>query len=240
MFINYIDELYKAAEAAYPKEFVALITESGVMVVENVHEDPHNHFEVSLEDTLAAHKEGLLAVVHSHCDTDLAPSKHDMLGQESMDIPWGIIQVSQGVATGDIWWDGKASPEPYEGRRFIHGISDCYSLVRDFYLNNGVTLPIVPREWEWWEHEELFDNLFEEFGFIEVPLHAARYGDMLVINVRGKFQHHCGVLLDGEEFIHHPGANEPYNEGRLSVRDSIHRYAPYITKVLRHKEFKRD
>lgn len=239
MFDEFKAQIYSAAEVEYPKEMVGVITTAkGFQVLENIHPDPLNHFLVSESDTIQAFQDGLLAVVHSHCDTYIAPTKEDMLGQERMALPWGIVQVSQGIATQDVWWDGEVSAEDYEGRGFIHGISDCYSLVRDYYLNHGIRLPIVPREWEWWEEEELFDNLFEDFGFEEVPVTLARPGDMLVIQIRSRFQHHCGVMIGPEEFIHHPGANEPVNASRLSVRDSIHRFMPYITKVLRHKEFK--
>lgn len=240
MFEKYKEELYQAAEEAYPNEFVALITESGVMVVENTHEDPAENFRVSKKDTAKAYREGLLAVVHSHCDVPLAPTKEDMTGQLLMGIPWGIVHVSQGKAVGDLWWDGKALDEEYEGRPFVHGVSDCYSLVRDFYLNHNVELPMVPRDWQWWETEELFEKLFDDFGFESVPVSQAKYGDMLVINIGGKVAHHCGVMVGPEEFLHHPGANVPNDRSRLSVKDSIHRYIPYITRVLRHKEFKYD
>lgn len=237
MFTQYRDQIISEAEAEYPYEAVWLITKKGCKLVENISDDPENEFKVSEADSFLAYKEGLLAVVHSHCNEAIAPSKADMVGQELSGVPWGIAQVVNGDFQDLLWWGADTPRPPLIGRGFIHGVSDCYSLVRDFYFKYGIDLPIVPRSWQWWEDEKLFEELWEPFGFIEVPLHNMIPGDMLVIKVRGDHSHHCGVLIETELFAHHPGANEVFDSGRLSVMESVHRYMPYIVQVLRHKDF---
>jgi len=50
----------------------------------------------------------------------------------------------------------------YENRPFIHGIFDCYTLIRDFFRReHNILLPTnIQRTWEWWlQGENLYlDN----------------------------------------------------------------------------------
>lgn len=237
MFEQYHEQIKKEAEAAYPLEAVWLITEKGCWQAENIAESPEDSFQVCQQDSFKAYKEGLLAIVHSHCDVPVAPSKLDMEGQVLSGVPWGIYQIAKGQFIRKVWWGPDVPMEPLLGRIFIHGIGDCYTLVKDFYSQYGIDLDIVPRDWEWWNSEDLIEDLWEDFGFYEIPSSQMRYGDVLVIRVRGNHSHHCGIMVGNEEFIHHPGSNDLYDPSRLSVKDSVHRYMPYVTRVLRHREF---
>ena len=238
MFEQYMEQMKTEAEEMYPQEAVWLITRKGCRLVDNLAENTEESFRVSEQDTFLAYKEGLLAVVHSHCDEPVAPSKLDMEGQELSGVTWGIIQVVEGNYRRHIWWGDDVPRQPLLGRIFIHGVSDCWNLVRDFYAEHGVKLGIVPRVWQAWIDRSPFEDLWEEFGFVEVPRSQAQYGDMIYIKVRGDHTHHCGVMVGDEEFLHHPGSDEPYNESRLSIKENVHRYMPYITRVLRHPDMK--
>lgn len=235
MFEEYMNQIISEAEAAYPKEAVWLITSKGCRLAENISENAEEHFRVSEQDSFLAHKEGLLAVVHSHCDLPVAPSKLDMEGQVITGVSWGIVQVADGQYVRHVWWGDEVPNPPLLGRRFIHGISDCWNLARDFYSAHDLQFDIVPRDWQWWMYEDM-SILWKDFGFVEVPITQAEYGDMVLIRVRGEHTHHCGVMVGAEEFIHHPGADVMYDESRLSVKDSIHRYRPYVVKVVRHPD----
>lgn len=222
-----------AALATYPKEAVWLVTESGVQQVENIHPDPHNFFQVSLEDTRAAQKEGLKAVIHSHCDGSPTPSAADMYTQQLMDVPWGIINVTKQNTSEIIWFGSEDIPE-LVGRPFIHGISDCYSLVRDYFRQKGIYTDDVPRDWLWWEKgDDLITESFQKLGFVEVPLSELQEGDAFISQVRSAVPHHCGIYLGGDLILHHPGASSPIDKSKLSVIEPIHRYLPYITKIVR-------
>ncbi|EFE3862667.1 phage tail protein, partial [Escherichia coli] len=47
------------------------------------------------------------------------------------------------------------------GRRFEHGVTDCYTLFRDAYHLAGITLPDFEREDDWWRNGQnlYLDNM---------------------------------------------------------------------------------
>lgn len=232
-----LEKIKEDAIATYPEEAVWLVTEEkGCYQVKNIHEDPTNFFRISADDSLAATLSGLLAIVHSHCDAPEVPSKEDMELFDKVNVPCGIVSTD-GEWTSDILWLTNETPE-LVGRPFIHGISDCYTLSRDYYKTKGIHLPLVPRNWNNWENnsDDYMENLFKSMGFHEVPKSEAREGDGWLAIIRGSATHHCGILLDNDLILHHPGASEPIDRSKLSVIEPIYRYMPFITKFIRFKE----
>lgn len=228
------DTIRQEAIAAYPLEAVWLVTSEGFYQVENVHEEPENYFKVSLQDTVQAHKKGIIAVIHSHCDGAPVPSADDMQSQVLMGVPWGVLNTDGETATPITWWGGEDIPA-LEDRPFIHGVSDCYSLVRDYFRLQGRNVPEVPRDWEWWESSDLLTEAYQGVGFEKIPAEDAREGDVWVAQVGGNVPHHCGVLLDNDLILHHPGSGEPLDKGKLSIREPIYRYLPFIVMYWRLK-----
>lgn len=233
-------ELFRAgAIKAFPNEAVWFITKKGVREVKNTHEFPESHFSVSDKDHQRAMKEGLLAVVHSHPDNVAAPSYLDMEGQINTAVPWGII-ATDGVAANDIAWWGKGAPKaPLIGRTFRHGITDCYALIKDYYeLELGIMLPEQPRDWEWWDNDEL--NLFEDnylrAGFVLINASEAKPGDVWLARIGGKHNvaNHGGVLIEDELMLHQIGSKDPVDFSRPSAREPIYRYMPHITHWLHY------
>lgn len=227
-------QIHKEAAECFPLEGIWLITKKGMKQVENVHEDPENHFKVSAEDSFEATKEGLVAIVHSHTKGDASPSAADMELFEKVRIPCGIISTD-GSFTSQLVWLTDEIPE-FVGRPFIHGVSDCYSLVRDYYRTLGLDLGLRPRNWNWWDTENLIEEGFEEEGFFEIPAEEVREGDVWLSQLRCEVIHHCGIYMGNELVLHHPGANKPIDKTRMSVQEPIHRIFPYIRKFLRHKD----
>lgn len=233
-----LNQIKLEAIEAYPYEAIWFLTKmGGLYQVENIHPEPEEHFSVSGMDSLQAQKEGLLAVIHSHCDKPEVPSKLDMELQERLAIPCGIISTNGKMAT-NINWLGDQS-QPLIGRTFAHGTADCYSIVRDYYFQKkGVVLQDVPREWQWWNsgEENYLADLFASRGFYEIPMSQAKEGDVALIRVRGPVIHHCGVVVGNDLLLHHPGADEPVDKSKLSIEEPIYRYLPYVEKFVRFKE----
>ena len=230
-----MQDIRDEAIAAYPHEAVWLITKAGTKRVDNTHEDPENFFRVSLQDTIAATREGLLSVVHSHCDGWAVPSAEDMHAQALSGVPWGVLSTDGNTASEITWWGEDAVP-PLEGRGFVHGVSDCYSLVRDYYRLKGIVLDEVPRNWQWWDTDQnLIVDQFELLGFKQVPLNDVQEGDTWVSQVRNKSPHHCGIVLANDLILHHPGAGDPIDNSKMSIIEPIYRYLPYIAMFLRLK-----
>ena len=242
MFDRFIERIQRQAIKAYPNEAVWVITRKGCRQVANVHEEPTEHFALSAEDHLAAYRDGLKAVVHSHPDQPLYPSKQDMEGQARSNVPWAIVQTNGETASKPLWW-GLSDPAPLEGRIFIHGVSDCFTLLRDYYrLNHGHDIGEFPRDWHsWWKEDQYAVNMPLR-GFEAVPRAKAQPGDALVFHIRGPHPHHCAVLLDGGLMLHQPGAMKPIDPDKVSRKEVLAPYLPYLSQVYRpafldrHKE----
>ena len=77
---------------------------------------------------------------------------------------------------------------------------------------------------DWWENGlNYFDDLFEDFGFIEVE--EPQKNDIIVFSIRSNIPNHCGVYLGEGVFMHHA-------EHRLSCRESL--YPFWVKNITRY------
>lgn len=232
-------EIISQAEATYPSEGIWVVTDKDIWQAENVHEDPQNFFRMSEADAFHAYKENLRLVLHSHCDQCVSPSKQDMEAQIQTNVPWGILEVNQGVAGKTVWWGDQLPIAPLEGRKFCHGISDCYALVRDYYRGYGITLGLYPSSFQGDESPaDVITREWRNEAFDEVSVKDLEEGDAFLISTDGQTVHHVGIYLGNDTFLHHPGSRSSFNGTSISVIEPVYRYIPYIIKALRHKEFK--
>lgn len=233
-------QLKKEAAEAFPKEAVWLITLGGCRQVANVDEDPLNHFTVTEQDMLTAYREGLIAVVHSHPNKPACPSLADMEGQVDTAVPWGIVCTNGTDSADPFWWGEGCEEIPLIGRGFRHGVTDCYSLIKDYYRQEkGVGLPEFPRGWGWWEDGlDLYTEGFPKAGFIllDTDVDEPREGDMWFSQIRAPVPNHGGIYLGDELILHHVTAKQPVAPQHMSRREPIHRWFPHITHWLRHKD----
>jgi cell wall-associated NlpC family hydrolase len=103
------------------------------------------------------------------------------------------------------------------GRRFVHGVLDCWALCRDWYAREwGVALPDPDRHDGWWDDgtSNLYLDNLDAAGFDIVQDGTMERGDLLLMQIRSKNQvpNHAGVYLGEGKFIHHL-------YGRLSTRE---------------------
>lgn len=217
--------------------------------VENISETPDRHFAFSshIYEDIADEIEG---IVHSHTPgpeldqrgeplmADNAPSKLDMESQIASDVPWGI-SIADATHTSDpIWWGDSLPIRPLLGRVFLHGVNDCYSLVRDWHRLQGIHFDDVPRDSEWWKNVsdagvaefDLYIDLFESRGFKRVQRDAPKKGDCFITRLHSPLvRNHAGVFIDDQQFIHHAG-------GQLSLRQFGHVWGPKLDFIVRHKD----
>lgn len=228
-----MDERIKAAIAehalaSYPHECCGLIVRDGseqaYVPCRNTAATPAEHFVLSPEDYAAAEDAGeIVALAHSHPGAPARPSAADRAMCEQSGIARWVI-VSLGVqADGSIGIDDwcEFGPTGYVapllGRQFAHGVHDCYSLIRDYYLlERGVTLPDIERLDGWWDDgkSNLYLDNFARAGFIDVGHDAEpQNGDVLLMQIRSKngVPNHAGIFLGGGILLHHM-------YGRLSGR----------------------
>ena len=210
-------EAIKHALKEYPKESVGVVLYGKYQALKNHSEKPNEEFTVPVGER---YPQGVDALLHSHPKGNPEPTALDMRTQESMDVPWGIIPIFQdGATAGPITWlnDTLCDEPPLLGRDFMHGISDCYALVRDYYWQEKeMTLPVYPRSIGWQDRGEdlLSINEFMRFGFERVLHNDIEPGDIILFKIRSKLNNHCGVYVGNDLLLHHL-------HNRLSRREPI-------------------
>ncbi|HHX8047782.1 TPA: C40 family peptidase, partial [Escherichia coli] len=100
----------------------------------NISGEPEAYFRMAPEDWLRAEMQGeIVALVHSHPGALPWLSEADRRLQVQSDLPWWL------VCRGAIH---KFRCVPHlTGRRFEHGVTDCYTLFRDAYHLAGIEMP---------------------------------------------------------------------------------------------------
>lgn len=101
----------------------------------------------------------------------------------------------------------------YTGRPFRFGITDCYTIVRDFYKNEfGITLRNYARYDKFWEDESLYLKFFknEDFFLVEDEL---QFGDLILVALGASVACHAAVYIGNGKILHHV-------QNRLSTIDN--------------------
>jgi cell wall-associated NlpC family hydrolase len=230
MFGTAIDDVILTAAKMDNKEICGVIAGGEVVFLPNVSDDPVNEFRINeIPDNTQA-------VFHSHPGGPFYPTVMDMRQQIAMDIPWGIAAFSD--RHSEVFWFGSDAPkQPLVGRGFRHGVSDCYSLVQDFYKEiHGLDIMDVPRDWEWWNNEEsLYENLFQKAGFSPINSAEILPGDAFLATIRSKTPNHAGVYLGDGLILHHTCGRDGYDPFRLSTVEPAARWFNFLSKVVRHE-----
>lgn len=212
------------------EEICGYIIDNTVVFTANAAADKENSFEIkNLPDNVQA-------IFHSHPGGPFFPSREDMEQQIAMDIPWGIACTH--TRHNEVFWFGDGAPKaPLIGRGFRHGVTDCFSLVRDFYKEvHDIHVEEFARDWEWWHNDErLYEDGFTKAGFYEISKAELQPGDGFIASIRSKTPNHAGIYLGNGLILHHTCAKEGYQPDRLSVVEPAARWIPFLTKVLRHE-----
>jgi proteasome lid subunit RPN8/RPN11 len=174
----------------------------------------------------------VVAIVHSHPNASAHASMADRVMCERSGLPWIIIGWPSNVVTriDPVGWHA-----PLIGRDFHHGVLDCYTLVRDYYLQElGIELPDFARRDGWWETPaqpgcNLYRDNFATAGFTLVEGKPQAH-DVLLMRVAARVDNHAAIFIGDGTILHHL-------YGRLSCRDVWgDGWARHTTAVLRHRQ----
>lgn len=212
------------ARAEYPKESCGFAAGGQYLPCENKAEDPKANFEINDPRYDAAVVGKTLAfVIHSHPDGPMFPSNHDMQQQIATGVPWVILMLNDKGVSNYVAW-GDALPQvPLVGRPFVHGVFDCYSVVRDTFglgkdelAKQGITwplapikLPEIPRDDSWWKDSDLYSDNIAKQGFKIITRAEAQPGDGFLMRLGDTRSNpkqrlnHAGLLLGKEMVLHH-------------------------------------
>ena len=220
-------EFATVAMSYYPNEAICLVTKNGVELLENISDNPENEFIVDL--TTEQMEKGI-GIIHSHPDSDIRPSKSDYSTYIGLDMPFGIMPITADH-NGISYWIGEHLLEkPLEGRPFIHGYYDCYSLIRAYFHQElSITINDYAREDDWWNRgEDLYGSYFTDAGFKVVnTIDGINIGDVILMKIHSPVINHAAIYLGDNKILHHL-------YGRLSRVDVFSNWAKVIEKVVRY------
>ncbi|MDQ9125028.1 C40 family peptidase [Serratia fonticola] len=229
-----IDAILAHAESCHPAECCGVIAQKGrverYFPCANLSPKPTEHFELAPFDYAEAEEWGTVAaIVHSHTGDGATtqPSELDMLQCDVTELPWVIASWPE----GDIRTINPRGDRPLEGRQFVLGHADCWSLIMDYYRQqHGITLPNYSVERHWWdEGENLYMDNWFECGFREF-YGSPQPGDMVIMQISAPVPNHAGILLEGNTLLHH-------FYGQLSQRVPYGGYLQERTeRILRYKD----
>lgn len=121
---------------------------------------------------------------------------------------------------------------PYEGRPFLHGFLDCYTLIRDYYRKElDIILPTnMQRNWEWWnEGSNLYVDNAKNYGFKQVS-DIKKY-DILVMSLNSSVPNHGAIYLGDNKILHHIGGRfstiEDYTSTFKHTTSTVYRNLKY-------------
>lgn len=232
-------KFYLASE--YPKEGCGLIINPknpAFIPCENVAHDTTKNFQIArkIKDEF---QNKIVAVVHSHPEGLRCPSESDMRGQIEMKVPWGIARTIKNTSENLFWFGDQVEKPPILWRGFRHGTTDCYGLIRDWYLEQWeVELQEFPRSWNWWKTPgiDLYSTGFSQAGFKRLSLEETpQIGDLCLMRIRSKVINHAGILIEDNLLLHHPGGDKEFQPDKLSVKEPIGRWQKHIDYWIRHE-----
>jgi len=234
MIENIKDEVIQHALDEYPSECcgLAVVIKGRLQYKRCRNTNPGDQFAIDPLDYSACEDLGeIIGVCHSHVDESIQPSDADKVGIETTKLPWLIVNPM----TKDFSITNPTGFKlPLIGRKFQHGVVDCFSLIFDYYKELGITLPNPYREDDWWlKGKDMYRDNFESAGFIKVggsEFTDIKKHDVILLQVGSPVPNH-GAVYVGDGFI------LQHCHGRLSSKDVYSGYWRKVTNiVLRHKE----
>ena len=243
MFDNVVlADIRNHATACWPDEACGAVVDGAFVPCPNVAGNPRTGFHIANEVVSALRASGTIeAIVHSHPDGWACPSALDMARQQHWDIPFGIVVSHESGSEAPIFFGRQVPMPPLVGRGFRHGVTDCKSLLDDWFLKQrGITLLDKPRDWEWWRRSRaeggrnLYQDFFREAGFRDIAEAELRPGDCVLFAIRSDRPSHVGIYVDGGRILHHPSGMNPVDPAMLSRHDHFHRWRRHAVRFARH------
>lgn len=236
-----IAAIKKDACERFPNESCGIVFEDQYIPFENVAADPTQSFHIK-EEKLVPYLGKIQAIVHSHPMGPDCPSETDMQQQVAWNLPFGIVATDGSDCLEPFFWGGNTPIPALKGRGFRHGVTDCYSLVRDYYrLNLGIQLSEYPREWEWWKKEEskLYERYFANENFYRIEASEVRPHDCFLASIRSDTPNHAGVYVGGNKILHHLTSKSASDPSALSREDPVGVWQKFICGFwVRHESLR--
>ena len=232
--INWKVDALNHAKKEDPKESVGLLLnikgKERYYPCNNLALTNHQCFILDPEDYVKADSIGsITAIIHSHPITPPTPSQADKVSCEQSNLPWHIVNPKT-----EKW--ASLQPTGYKapliGRQWVWGVTDCWSLVRDYYKEQK-KIELLDYERSMLPEDFLKNPLFEKYaertGFRELKQNESlEQGDVLLMSILHPTLNHVAIFL-GDMVLHHLAdrlsCREPLSEWLLKCIGGRYRYA---------------
>jgi proteasome lid subunit RPN8/RPN11 len=184
----------------------------------NISPTPTKHFELAPDSFLRAATRGnILACYHSHDDGGARFSEYDKEQAELNQISYVVYAVREDEFDT---YTPMGVVSPYVGRAFHIGISDCFSLIREYYKNElGISISDYPRGKDWLrDTPHIYEDNYQKEGFLAVSFDERQKHDILLMQLAPDTDAvtHAAIHLGNDLILHHPhdcrySLIEPYN-----------------------------
>lgn len=115
------------------------------------------------------------------------------------------MTVGTSVDNSEIFFpDRYFENTPFVGRPFLHGMFDCFTLLKDYYKRNfNILLPQnLQRNWEWWtQGENLYVDNAAKYNF-EVVKDIKKH-DIILMKFNSQVPNHGAIYLGNNKILHH-------------------------------------
>ena len=231
--MNWQKEALIHAKDQEPKEAVGLVLNIRGKLkyypCNNLAITSHQCFILDPEDYVKADNAGdIVGIFHSHPVNPPTPSQADKVSCEASGLPWYIVNP-----TSQEWsyLEPCGYKPPLLGRQWVWGVTDCWSLVRDWYKENkNINLrdwerPLTPQEFN---DKPLFEQCANDTNFRELESNERLLdGDVLLMSIMYPTLNHVALFFQGD-VIHHLtdrlSCREPYSEWLLKCTGKRYRY----------------
>lgn len=229
-----VEKALEHARCEFPKEACGVFTRSiGYFPCTNIDPEPNDNFQMKEYFQVAANESDVIALFHSHTNSETSPTLADMHFQIKTKFPWCVAVLNDKGSPFDFFSWGSDVIPPLIGRQYRSGAMDCFSIIRDAYkLWYNVTLPEFPRDKDFAEKGQ---NIYlDNYGYADFKLITPELlmpGDVVIgsVGARGIINHGA-IVLNNNEIIHHLS-------GHLSCRDNLAIWFRRLNICLRHEQF---
>ena len=202
----------------------------------NVASDPTTEFEISSEDTIKAARSGrILWVYHSHPKGPSQFSPADIEYSEESTLPQWMYDLAT-----DSWHEYIPTTHfvALEGRPFIWGEQDCYSLLRDYYRQHP-QIQIHINDYDrdetspWPDLGRLVLQQIDREGFVALPPNTPlKKHDILILLTHGSPQHFA-IFQGNSTILHHRlGMLSRQDQYTTEWQKKLHCVARYRNRAL--------
>lgn len=226
--MSIVADMLEHAREAGNNEVCGLVVSNGrkqaILRGKNISAEPHKNFDLDPEVWLRVPDgEDAIGIYHSHPVTTAKPSPADLTSCELTGLPWHIVNPQ---TEEYVYFEPSGYRAPYTRRPYVHGVLDCYSIIRDWWMwERGVELPNFHRDFEWWEKgQNLYVDNFAAAGFVAVKDQDLEIGDVLLLQYGAPVPNHAAIYIGVDRILHHAqnrlSVEEPY--GGIWQRHTTH------------------